>query len=309
MRFLRISLLNSYLNFLSKNKKKSLAYINIGIFLCIFAISTSGISFFIENQISKKQTQLLYLQIEDKEYSRFISDYETYLNNVTTLLLFEDDYKVEKEYLAQSKIESQTLTDLDFFAPYIFSNVLSAKELLKNSEYLEYLNPNSEAMIELLAYMESLWSKEDVEPFKQSLNEVNESLIKFQKINIEKYRLKDFQDLDQIINEIINYKKNNLYNYNEELFSDYIAVKGFLYDLTHYVEDFLDFFSSLKASGEDNIKEINSEIISLSKKEKNYILGTFIFQFFIFLIIQIFEVNSLNFNLLQIGRKNAKKVK
>ena len=233
MRFLRISLLNSYLNFLSKNKKKSLAYINIGIFLCIFAISTSGISFFIENQISKKQTQLLYLQIEDKEYSRFISDYETYLNNVTTLLLFEDDYKVEKEYLAQSKIESQTLTDLDFFAPYIFSNVLSAKELLKNSEYLEYLNP----------------------------------------------------------------------------FSDYIAVKGFLYDLTHYVEDFLDFFSSLKASGEDNIKEINSEIISLSKKEKNYILGTFIFQFFIFLIIQIFEVNSLNFNLLQIGRKNAKKVK
>ena len=49
----------------------------------------------------------------------------------------------------------------------------------------------------------------------------------------------------------------------------------------------------------DNIKEINSEIISLSKKEKNYILGTFIFQFFIFSELKLLcccFVNNLLFS-------------
>ena len=44
--------------------------------------------------------------------------------------------------------------------------------------------------------------------------------------------------------------------------------------------------SSLKEGGQEDIKQINAVIISLSKKDKNYILGTFIIQFVIFLIIQ-----------------------
>ena len=65
--------------------------------------------------------------------------------------------------------------------------------------------------------------------------------------------------------------------------------------------------SAAKADGQDQIRKVNSEIISLSLKEKNFILGTFVIQFLIFLIIQFFEVNSINFNLLKIRRKNAKK--
>ena len=41
----------------------------------------------------------------------------------------------------------------------------------------------------------------------------------------------------------------------------------------------------------------NGEIILLSTKEKNIIFITFIFQFFIFIIIQVFEINSLNHSL------------
>ena len=37
--------------------------------------------------------------------------------------------------------------------------------------------------------------------------------------------------------------------------------------------------------------EKNEEIIDLSKKEKNIILLTFLFQFLVFVIIQVFEIN------------------
>jgi len=47
----------------------------------------------------------------------------------------------------------------------------------------------------------------------------------------------------------------------------------------------------------DYLNEVNKEIILYSKNEKNIILITFIFQFFIFIIIQFFEVNSFNSNI------------
>ena len=309
MRLLRLSLLSSYFNYLSKNKKKALNFINLGIFLCIFAISTAGISFYIESKISEKQTQLLYLQIEDKNYSRFLSDFQSSMDNYSTLLVFEDNYKVEKEYLAQSNLESQVLTDLDFFGPYIFANLISSKDMFDDPEFIEYLSPKSSYMIDMIKMLENSWDKEDVDKFKNALNDVNKSLVEFRKINIEDYRLKEFQNLDEIILEIINYKKNNVYNYNEKIFTDYINVKGLFYDFISYFEQMLKVTSAYKVDTQNQIKKINSEIISLSSKEKNYILGTFIIQFFIFLIIQFFEVNSINFNLLEIGRKNAKKNK
>ena len=51
----------------------------------------------------------------------------------------------------------------------------------------------------------------------------------------------------------------------------------------------------MKAFDEEQIEIINKSILSLSKKEKNIILSTFIFQLIVFTIIQFFEVNSLNY--------------
>ena len=59
----------------------------------------------------------------------------------------------------------------------------------------------------------------------------------------------------------------------------------------------LKFFKSYNAAEMNLIEEISIEILSLSEKEKNIILITFIFQFFIFVIIQFFEINSFNINL------------
>ena len=58
----------------------------------------------------------------------------------------------------------------------------------------------------------------------------------------------------------------------------------------------MKYMKGLNAVVRDDINEINNEIISLSKNEKNIILTTFIFQLIIFIIIQFFEINSLTSN-------------
>ena len=57
-----------------------------------------------------------------------------------------------------------------------------------------------------------------------------------------------------------------------------------------------------KGLNESLIEEGKKEILYYSNQERNIILITFIFQCTIFLIIQIFEVNSVKFNL----KKRAK---
>lgn len=309
MKLLRLSLLSSYLNYLNKNQKKALMFINLGIFLCVFAVSTSLISFFTEKKISEKQTELLYLQIQDKEFSGLKSQFEIFINSYSTLLLVENNYKVEKEFLAQSKFESQLLSGEDFFKPYIHANMLELKTLLNDKEFTELLNPNGDDMKYILELLEISWNKDEIDIFKEALLTANKSLNEVYSINLEDYKLKKFQSLENIILEIINSDQNNVYNSDPKLVSDYLIVKGLYFDFIYFLEEFFKIISGMKESGQEDIKKLNIEIISLSNKEKNYILGTFIFQFIIFIIIQFFEVSSINFNLVNLRGKNEKKIK
>lgn len=309
MKFLRLAILSSYFSYLSKNKKQALKFINLGIFLCIFAFSTAGISFFIEKKISEKQNELLYLHIDDKDYSRLKSLFQTEVDILMNFLRIEDRYRVEKEYLAHSEIESQLQTDLDFFGSFIYANSFTIKEFFADKEFMDYVDPENADIKEIIALLETVWEKSEVQKFKNSLTAVNKSINEIKKINFDNYKLNNQQSIDEIIFEIINYKQNNVYNSDEKVFSDYYEVMSLMYNLVNYLNEFFQLISALKESGEEEIQKINSEIISLSKKEKNYIFGTFLIQFLIFLIIQYFEINSINFNLSKNIKKNAKKIK
>ena len=71
---------------------------------------------------------------------------------------------------------------------------------------------------------------------------------------------------------------------------------GFDYAIKNWFSSFLYLMKSFGSSDEDFLNEKNEEIIDLSKKEKNIILLTFLFQFLVFVIIQVFEINSVNFS-------------
>ena len=99
MRFLRFTLLQSYILSIQKNKRKALLIINTGIFLAIFAFTSATISFFIEKKISDIQNELTVSQIETRQVNNIISFFENELNTLEKFLLKEDNIKSEKRFL------------------------------------------------------------------------------------------------------------------------------------------------------------------------------------------------------------------
>ena len=81
MNYFRFSLLQSYISSIKKNKKKAILLINTGIFFSIFAFSSAIITFLIERDISKKQSEILQYQISIKEMSKTIAELEMKLKS------------------------------------------------------------------------------------------------------------------------------------------------------------------------------------------------------------------------------------
>ena len=116
-------------------------------------------------------------------------------------------------------------------------------------------------------------------------------------INYDKYDFKTTPNLEQVVYEIENFEHFHINKSTSEISDDYFKTLRYGFATNRYMKQLSKYFKGLIAKLEDNIVIINDEIILLSTKEKNIILITFIFQFFIFIIIQVFEINSLNYNL------------
>ena len=101
MRYLRFTLLQSYILSIQKNKRKALLLINCGIFIAIFAVSSAIISFFIERDISEKQSEILQYQIQIKEGVPVVIDgYE----QLPVQEYVKNKLEKEKPYLLKNKL-------------------------------------------------------------------------------------------------------------------------------------------------------------------------------------------------------------
>ena len=64
--------------------------------------------------------------------------------------------------------------------------------------------------------------------------------------------------------------------------------------MVEYFEAITKAFSGVQKLEKEEIQLSNTELLKFSKIEKRIILFTFFLQLFIFLIIQIFEISSIN---------------
>ena len=126
MRYLRFTLLQSYILSIQKNKRKALLLINCGIFIAIFAVSSAIISFFIERDISEKQSEILQYQIQIKEGSTMMADLEAKFNQYSLSIKNEEDSRVDKQFFSETKLGNKVFSANDFYIPYI---QYSAKEI------------------------------------------------------------------------------------------------------------------------------------------------------------------------------------
>ena len=300
MRFFRFTLFQSYLVFLSKNKTKALTLINIGIFFSIFALSAAIISFNIERQISIKQDELLTNQIQVNDFNQLINEIEIALNTYELSLDAEEVYRVETQLLSETKLGEKIFSEHDFYGPFITSfkrTLIDEMEKFKSEEGMDIYNIKDEYMALIIEDIENAWSQESADDFKKSMIDAGKHYEIVKNINYDKYDFKKIPNLEQVVYEIENFEHFHINKIESKISDDYFKTVLYAFATNLYMVQLSKYFKGHLAQMEDNIIIINDEIILLSTKEKNIIFITFIFQFFIFIIIQVFEINSLNYSL------------
>jgi hypothetical protein len=284
MKLLRISLLLSFFKD-SKNQKNFLTYINIGLFLSMFAISAAVITFVIETKIDKIEFDLILVHKEKKSDQRTINEImkiqsqTVSLNNAGKSLI--DLY----EYTASTKLGEYTVSVNDIYLPSVFIDTEDAET------FAEFLDediwiPFTEVLTEDLGK-----ESEEVEKLKKALE------------NLDKYQ--DFfkKDFSKYYADIFNYDANNVskearkkttINYwDDEVYEDYLILDKIFEEIIVMFEVMYSYYDILDIYYEETISEQNKKILDLSRLETKVIIFAFIFQFIAFLIIQYFEIKSI----------------
>ena len=309
MRLLRFSLL---INFFSnkKNLNKALKLINLGIFLSIFAATTAIISFYIEREINELEYELVEYRQSRLDSSNSIMTFDGELRNITRRTNQIANRLSSLWLLSSTKFGDKSFNIIDFYAPEIFTSRFEWE--ISNYETLE-----SDDM-SLLSLMETFkddtildfYSLEDIEKkeIKEKINTAIESIKEFEKINIKDYEeivfISNEEDLIKQIQQSKDYSLLEEGKINEDFFTNYTLY----YNLIDVFDQIMELLKNSEFSDGEYIKEKEQKIIDLSNKEKNIILLTFIFQFIIFVIIQLFEVSSVNQGQINILKKNRKKI-
>ena len=284
MKLLRISLLLSFFKD-SKNQKNFLTYINIGLFLSMFAISAAVITFVIETKIDKIEFDLILVHKEKKSDQRTINEImkiqsqTVSLNNAGKSLI--DLY----EYTASTKLGEYTVSVNDIYLPSVF---IDTEDVETFAEFFDedIWIPFTEMLTEDLGK-----ESEEVEKLKKALE------------NLDKYQ--DFfkKDFSKYYADIFNYDANNVskearkkttVNYwDDEVYEDYLILDKIFEEIINMFEVVYSYYDILDIYYEETISEENKKILDLSRLETKVIIFAFIFQFIAFLIIQYFEIKSI----------------
>jgi hypothetical protein len=284
MKILRISLLlRLFKN--SKNQKRFLNYINIGLFLSIFAISAAVISFYIEAKIDKIEFNLILLHKEKKSDQKTTNEL---INIQSELLLLNNGGKALidlYEYTASTKLGEYTVSANDIYLPSVFLDTIDI-EL-----YLEFID-------------EDLWGSV-IQVFAEGFGKESQQFKDFKEAfeNLQKYENFLKKDFSKYYEKVFNYKakeismevrnKKTINYWDDEVYEDYLKLDKILNEFLIMLEIMSEYYDLSDNYYETTISEENKKILDLSRSEARIIILAFIFQFFVFLIIQYFEVTSI----------------
>ena len=298
MRILRLSFLRQYF-LLSKNTKKALLVINIGIFLSIFAATSASISFYIEKKINEKEFLLIANQQGQRDISNTLSMFGSLMTLLDTMMINEISKESTSLLFSMTNFGDQALSNKDFYLPVIFS---AKKEMKDYSELInEKISYEEDGVIKETTMFEWIvsfiqnWDEEDIKEFETLIDEFKLAADEVEKINISKNENAIFHStyLD-LLEEINNGENNSISNYEHKIYKDYKTTMNFNYATVNLLREIGSVFRSTELAYVEDIKKLNSEISNLSNLEKNIIFIAFILQFVTFIIIQFFEISSVH---------------
>jgi|TARA_B100000315_G_scaffold82097_1_gene75239 hypothetical protein len=293
MRILRLAVLRSYL-ILSKNVKKSLVAINIGIFLSVFAATAAIISLYIENKISEAEFLLIENQQEKINQDLMIKEIPAYIDKFDQAILGANSHNQKNEFLKFTDFGNKIVSVQDMYLPYLYDLELIREILLMpqikgmNDIIKEELSSNPEAY--------------DEDVLKEYLNLISELEKHIENPldtkNITKYKKRLFHASFSDLMEEIQYANKHLkgaddYFYENIITSQFIETYNIMLFLKEYFLMLEDMMRGWGKGYSEITQEINDKIIKLSEHEKNLIFIAFFLQLIIFIIIQFFEISSV----------------
>lgn len=296
MRVLRFTfLLNTFLN--KSNKPKFLKFINIGIFFSLFAVSSALITFYIENKIDKLEYSLSETHIIQKNTKQTIEDFVQIKVFLKSLLVSDKAITELYEYTASTNLGQYLITVDDLYLPTLFIEGQESAKIFKEM--------TEDNFWEELQEMVGEWFGKDsieYEDYTEALKYFNKNIDVYKK-DYEKYYDRIFNyDLNIVADEILTTEKSVNY-YDHEFQEAKEKFDKLLFDIFILFEVMEKFFYQVSLVYEDDILDFNKKIADLSKQESKIIIVAFIFQFIVFVIIQYFEVLSIQPKKL----KNAKR--
>ena len=298
MRILRLSFLRQYF-LLTKNFKKALLIINIGIFLSIFAATSAAISFYIEKKINEKEFLLIENQLGQRDISNTLSMLGSLITFYDTMMNNEKSRESTSSLFSMTGFGDQALSNKDFYLPVIFSAKKEEKDFLElineKISYEEDGVTKEITLFEWILFMIRDWEEEDIKKFETLIDEFKSKTDEVEKINLSKNEDKIFHStyLD-LLEEINNSDNNSISNYEHKIYKDYLTVIDFHYATIYLINEIQSFFRGIELEFASQIQKLNSEVSALSNLEKNIIFIAFILQFIIFIIIQFFEITSVH---------------
>lgn len=275
--------------------KKFNFILNFAIFLTLFAITASSISIYYENKIEKLEIKITRDEIKHIVFTKWlnrtpklISDINNIFHTRKSATLFAPIIKYFPDDDVHPDSSSAIIygTRDEFYKYYFFilgalkSNFLSMELILQDSEFLvagekdiQSIKKQNEFYENL--FKEALFLQKESKNYRSQKKEIRESLEKLNE-NPQNYYIK-YEEFTRKAKEILIKQRDFYLNFS------------------------LNYFSNKRSQFNENNSKTLTEIVNIAKLESRLIFFAFIVQFFIFIVLQIFEIT--------LERENQKKRK
>ncbi len=291
MKHFRFSMLLAYFA-LKKNSKRALIAINAGIFLSIFACTSAIITLFIENKVSKLEFEHLEYSSTKRYLERSLKEIPNYSNQLIQNRNMEYTSERFLDFIGLTEFGKIIQSNNDYQMLALYESTYILEDLGDDINYFDEIfdinflpKEEGEKINKILANIKKKMKSIEKNKTKQSL---------FKKIIYER----TWDDLFDEIQDSYKKEKKGTYDLTSGKYyqqfedaDDLVVLFIELFDFSFY------YVSILIENFDEDLNKINDDIINYSKMEKNLILLAFLFQLSVFMIVQFFEISSINFNL------------
>jgi len=254
---IRTFLIKNLLSADKKTKKRLKFFSELGIFFVLAALISSGISIYFENKLNEKKNKIIKLELEEFKIQEWLTDAPSRnLNNKRGKFDFDIIEKNTNFNISKKRYYFYLLRWYPLTINYAIDDIelINNDKLKKKYDFKKIKETNNSAMDYIYSIYDKLPPNENIYLNNKEIEEAEKAFI-----NIS---------LEEIIFHLDQSEFNTLQI--NLLFQEYNSIV-------------------------DQEKEIiTKQIIEMTNKSTNAILYAFIFQLFIFSLVQVFELREIS---------------